>query len=97
MLGYCTLGMKGIAEKPGAHGAFEELLYSINILYLYRSGSPLSLGGGSGRTGEGPRFTGLRAGVLGRQSSRNLILCKNLPRAGMESVGSPLPDPKGIF
>lgn len=64
MLGYCTLGMKGIAEEPRSTGAFEELLYPIKILDLHGSGSPQSLGGGRGRRGKGPRFTGRTAGVL---------------------------------
>lgn len=96
MLGYCTLGMKGIAEKPrSTRGVRGASVFNKDTL-LAPVWEPLVPRRREGEDGRRHTFH-WPCGWSPGQAVVNFLLCKNLPKAGMESVGSTLPDPRGIF
>lgn len=96
MLGYCTLGMKGIAEKPrSTRGVRGASAFNKDTL-LSPVWEPLVPGRREGEDGRRNTFHWPYGWSPG-QAVVTLSSAKNLPKAGMESVGSTLPDPRGIF
>lgn len=100
MLGYCTLGMKGIAEEPWSTRSVQGASVSNKDTLLARVWEPPVLRRREGEEGKRPTFHWPHGWSPGL-AAVTLSLCKKkkqnlLPKAGMESVGSTLPDPKGI-